>query len=153
MDDAEYMREALNLARLAWEADEVPVGAVVVKDGVIIGRGFNHPICGSDPTAHAEVIALRDAARTLGNYRLPGCTLYVTLEPCAMCTGAIFHSRIERVVYGARDQKTGVAGSVIDLYAEARLNHHAEIQGGVLGEECTSLISDFFRTRRGKGKP
>jgi tRNA(adenine34) deaminase len=152
MDDADYMREALNLARLAREADEVPVGAVIVKGGVIVGRGFNHPICGSDPTAHAEIIALRDASNTLGNYRLPGCTLYVTLEPCAMCTGAIFHARIDRVVYGANDPKTGVAGSVINLYSESRLNHHAEIHGGVLAEECSALISDFFRARRRKGK-
>lgn len=142
------MREALALAREAGSLDEVPVGAVVVKDGEIVGRGFNQPIRRDDPTAHAEVMALRDAARRLGNYRLPGCELYVTLEPCVMCSGAIFHGRIARVVYGARDPKTGVAGSVFDLYAETRLNHHAVIEGGVLAEECGALLSAFFSARR-----
>ncbi|MBI5329528.1 MAG: tRNA adenosine(34) deaminase TadA [Betaproteobacteria bacterium] len=149
MNDQDYMRCALELAQQAREAGEVPVGAIVVKDGEIIGRGFNQPIRGSDPTAHAEIMALRDAARFLGNYRLPGCTLVVTLEPCVMCTGAIFHARVERVVFGARDPKTGVGGSVINLYAETRLNHHAnQITGGVLEDECSALISDFFRARR-----
>lgn len=142
------MGVALELARQAASFDEVPVGAVVIKDGEIVGRGFNQPIGRHDPTAHAEVMALRDAAECLGNYRLPGCTLYVTLEPCAMCIGAIFHARIGRVVFGARDPKTGAAGSVIDLFAEERLNHHAEIVGGVRAEECGALLSGFFAARR-----
>lgn len=144
------MREALALAREAASLDEVPVGAVVVCDGEVVGRGFNQPVGRQDPTAHAEVMALRDAARKLGNYRLPGCELYVTLEPCAMCSGAIFHARLARVVFGARDPKTGVAGSVIDLYAEERLNHHAVIEGGVLEEDCGALLSAFFAARRGR---
>jgi tRNA(adenine34) deaminase len=143
-----FMREALDLAREAGGLDEVPVGAVVVCEGRIVGRGFNQPILSHDPTAHAEVMALRDAARNLGNYRLPGCELYVTLEPCMMCSGAIMHARIARVVFGARDAKTGVAGSVLDLYAEARLNHHAVIEGGVLAEECGGLLSSFFAAKR-----
>ena len=142
------MGVALELARQAASFDEVPVGALVVKDGEIVGRGFNQPIGRHDPTAHAEVMALRDAAECLGNYRLPGCTLYVTLEPCAMCIGAIFHARIGRVVFGARDPKTGAAGSVIDLFAEERLNHHAEIVGGIRAEECGALLSGFFAARR-----
>jgi len=152
MDDAGYMGVALELAREAATLDEVPVGAVVVLDGEIVGRGFNQPIGRHDPTAHAEVMALRDAAARLGNYRLPGCTLYVTLEPCAMCIGAIFHARIGRVVFGARDPKTGAAGSVIDLFAEERLNHHAEIAGGVRAEECGALLSAFFAARRQKSE-
>ncbi len=146
--DEFFMREALALAREAGTLGEVPVGAVVVLDGEIVGRGFNHPIGRHDPTAHAEVMALRDAAKSLGNYRLPGCELYVTLEPCVMCSGAIFHARIARVVYGAKDPKTGVAGSVFDLYAETRLNHHASIEGGVLAAECGQLLSAFFSARR-----
>jgi tRNA(adenine34) deaminase len=142
------MREALSLAEEAWKLGEVPVGAVVVKDGYIVGRGFNHPIAAHDPTAHAEIMALRDAARALANYRLPDCTLYVTIEPCAMCSGAIFHARIGRVIYGAAEYKTGAAGSVVNLFAEARLNHHATIQGGVLSEECASLVSRFFAEKR-----
>ncbi|MBK9393865.1 MAG: tRNA adenosine(34) deaminase TadA [Uliginosibacterium sp.] len=149
-NDEFFMREALALAREAGAADEVPVGAVVVCDGEIVGRGFNRPIGLHDPTAHAEIMALRDAAKNLANYRIPGCTLYVTLEPCAMCSGAIFHARIARVVFGARDPKTGVAGSVMDLYAQERLNHHATIEGGVLAEECARLLSGFFAARRGK---
>jgi len=144
------MREALALAREAAGVDEVPVGAVVVIDGEIVGRGFNQPIGRHDPTAHAEIMALRDAAARVGNYRLPGSTLYVTLEPCVMCSGAIMHARVGRVVFGARDPKTGAAGSVIDLYAEARLNHHADIVGGVLAEECGALLSGFFAARRAK---
>jgi tRNA(adenine34) deaminase len=132
MDDEDFMGRALDLARQAGAAGEVPVGCVVVHDGEIVGRGWNQPIGRHDPTAHAEIMALRDAADRLGNYRLPGCTLYVTLEPCAMCAGAIMHARIGRVVFGARDPKTGVAGSVIDLFAESRLNHHAAVAGGVL---------------------
>lgn len=144
------MRVALGLAREAGAAGEVPVGAVVVLNGEVIGRGFNQPILRHDPTAHAEVMALRDAADRAGNYRLPGSTLYVTLEPCVMCTGAIMHARVARVVYGARDPKTGAAGSVVDLYAESRLNHHADIEGGVLADDCGSLLSSFFAARRGK---
>mgnify|MGYP003583972839 FL=1 len=144
------MREAISLARSAECLGEVPVGAVVVYEGQIVGRGFNSPIGENDPTAHAEIAALRDAARNLENYRLPGCELFVTLEPCAMCAGAILHSRIARVVYGARDPKTGVHGSVVDLFAVDRLNHHTEIVGGILAEECGRLLSDFFASRRAK---
>lgn len=150
MSDEEWMRVALEQARIAGACGEVPVGAVVVCDGEIIGRGFNQPIRTHDPTSHAEVMALRDAAQHLKNYRLPGCELYVTLEPCAMCCGAIMHARIKRVVFGASDPKTGAVGSVIDLFAEARLNHHAETIGGVLAEECGSLLSGFFAARRGR---
>lgn len=148
MNDEFYMREALSLARAAECLGEVPVGAIVVREGVIVGRGFNSPIGESDPTAHAEIAALRDAARNLENYRLPGCELFVTLEPCAMCAGAILHSRIARVVYGARDLKTGVHGSVVDLFAVDRLNHHTDVLGGVLAEECGQLLSSFFAARR-----
>lgn len=150
MNDEFFMQAALEQARLAGAAGEVPVGAVVVREGEIVGRGFNQPILAHDPSAHAEVMALRDAGAWLGNYRLPGCTLYVTLEPCAMCSGAIMHARLARVVFGARDPKTGVAGSVINLYAERRLNHHAEVTGGVLAEECGQLLSNFFAARRNK---
>lgn len=146
------MREALSLARSAECLGEAPVGAVVVRDGVIVGRGFNSPIGESDPTAHAEIAALRDAARALENYRLPGCELFVTLEPCAMCAGAILHSRIARVVYGARDLKTGVHGSVVDLFAVERLNHHTQVVGGVLADECGRMLSAFFAGRRVKGE-
>ena len=144
------MREALSMALSAECLGEVPVGALVVRDGVIVGRGFNSPIGEHDPTAHAEIAALRDAARNLENYRLPGCELFVTLEPCAMCAGAILHSRIARVIYGARDLKTGVHGSVIDLFAVDRLNHHTEVVGGVLAEECGQLLSNFFAERRSR---
>ena len=150
MDDDYFMREALSLARSAECLGEVPVGAVVVQDGIIVGRGFNSPIGESDPTAHAEIAALRDAARRLDNYRLPGCELFVTLEPCAMCAGAILHSRIARVVYGARDLKTGVHGSVVDLFAVDRLNHHTSVVGGVLADECSQMLSSFFAARRAK---
>jgi tRNA(adenine34) deaminase len=146
--DESFMRAAVELARQAEALGEVPVGAVVVLDGEIVGRGFNAPISRHDPSAHAEMMALRDAAQRLGNYRLPGCELYVTLEPCAMCSGAIFHARIARVVYGARDAKTGAAGSALDLFAEARINHHAAVEGGVLAEECGSMLSRFFAARR-----
>ncbi|MDZ4255472.1 MAG: tRNA adenosine(34) deaminase TadA [Sulfuritalea sp.] len=150
MDDEHFMGLALDLAREAGAAGEVPVGALIVLQGEVVGRGFNQPIGRHDPTAHAEIVALRDAATRLGNYRLPGCNLYVTLEPCAMCAGAIMHARIERVVFGARDPKTGAAGSVIDLFAESRLNHHTTIVGGVLGDACGSLLSGFFAARRGR---
>lgn len=146
--DAGWMREALAQARLALAAGEVPVGAVVVRDGAVIGRGHNHPVGAHDPTAHAEIQALRQAAAHLGNYRLDGCELFVTLEPCAMCSGAMLHARLQRVVYGASDPKTGVAGSVLDLFAESRLNHQTQVQGGVLAEDCGALLSDFFRRRR-----
>lgn len=148
MTDEDYMREALVLAQQAAAAGEVPVGALVVSAGEIIGRGFNRPISGHDPTAHAEIMALRAAAAALGNYRLAGCQLYVTLEPCAMCAGAIMHARIARVVYGANDPKTGVCGSVIDLFAEYRLNHHAQVQGGVLAADAAQLLQQFFAARR-----
>ena len=148
MNDEFFMREAISLARSAECLGEVPVGAVIVCQGEIVGRGFNSPIGESDPTAHAEIAALRDAGRRLGNYRLPECELFVTLEPCAMCAGAILHARIARVIYGARDLKTGVHGSVIDLFSVERLNHHTEVLGGVLAEECGRLLSDFFAARR-----
>ena len=142
------MREALALAAEAAAAGEVPVGAVVVSAGRVVGRGANRPITSHDPTAHAEVVALRDAATRLGNYRLPGCELYVTLEPCAMCVGAMIHARIARVVYGARDPKTGACGSVVDLPAVATLNHHAAFEGGVLADDCGAALKRFFAERR-----
>ncbi|HSH90825.1 MAG TPA: tRNA adenosine(34) deaminase TadA [Ramlibacter sp.] len=148
MVDADFMRLALEQARAAAAAGEVPVGAVVVRNGVVIGQGRNAPIETHDPTAHAEIAALREAARTLGNYRLDGCTLYVTLEPCAMCSGAMLHSRLRRVVFGAADPKTGAAGSVVDLFGQDLLNHQTTVQGGVLDAECGGVLSDFFRTRR-----
>jgi tRNA(adenine34) deaminase len=144
------MHAALDLARQAATLDEVPVGAVLVLDGEIVGRGCNQPIRSADPTAHAEIMALRDAGRKLGNYRLPGSTLYVTLEPCVMCSGAIIHARVARVVFGARDPKTGAAGSVVDLFAEVRLNHHAQVEGGLLADECAALLSGFFAARRNR---
>lgn len=142
------MREALLLARRAWDAGEVPVGAVVVKGGVIIGRGYNQPITSNDPTTHAEIVAIRDAAQHLKNYRLVDCELYVTLEPCAMCVGAMLHARLKRVVFGTSDPKTGVCGSVINLPAEEKLNHHATFEGGVLSEECGAMLKAFFKSRR-----
>lgn len=151
-DDEIYMRFAIELAQQAATAGEVPVGAIVVKDGVVIGRGGNSPIDTQDPTAHAEIAALRDAAKNLGNYRLAECSLYVTLEPCAMCTGAIQHARIARLIYGASDPKTGACGSVVNLMAEARLNHHTEVFSGILAQECGELLSDFFKQRRLKNK-
>ncbi|MBI5898112.1 MAG: tRNA adenosine(34) deaminase TadA [Rhodocyclales bacterium] len=152
MNDEEFMGLALDLARLAGTAGEVPVGAVVVLNGEVVGRGWNQPIGRHDPTSHAEIMALRDAAQLLGNYRLPGSSLYVTLEPCAMCAGAIMHARVGRVVFGTRDPKTGVAGSVIDLFAEARLNHHASVVGGILADQCGALLSSFFAARRGRSE-
>lgn len=146
--DIAFMQQALEVAGLAANNGEVPVGAIVVKDGEIIGRGSNAPISLQDPTAHAEIQALRQAAMHLGNYRLIDCTLYVTLEPCAMCAGAIQHARFKRLVYGARDPKTGACGSVIDLMGEAKLNHHTEVIGGVLAEQCGALLTDFFKLRR-----
>lgn len=142
------MREALALAERGRAGGEVPVGAVVVKDGEIIGRGYNCPITASDPTAHAEIRAMREAGQRLGNYRLPGCELYVTLEPCAMCAGAMMHARIARVVYGAPDPKTGACGSVVDLFGDPRLNFHAEVKGGVLAQECGEMLKEFFLAKR-----
>lgn len=142
------MRHALRLAGQAAAAGEVPVGAVVVRDGQVLGEGCNAPIGQHDPTAHAEVQALRQAARRLGNYRLEDCTLYVTLEPCAMCSGALLNARVARVVYGAREPKTGAAGSVLDVFALPQLNAHTEIVGGVLAEECAAVLADFFQARR-----
>lgn len=142
------MRQALDQARNAWALGEVPVGAVVVKDGAVVATGFNQPIGTHDPTAHAEVMALRAAATLLGNYRLPGCVLYVTLEPCAMCSGAMMHARLAQVVYGAADPKTGVCGSVLNLFEHEKLNHHTELVGGVLEEECSALLKAFFVERR-----
>lgn len=142
------MRAALAEALCAQNAGEVPVGAVVVAGGEIVGRGYNQPISSHDPSAHAEVMALRDAAGRLGNYRLPGATLYVTVEPCVMCAGAILHARVARVVYGAREYKTGAHGSIVDVFAEPRLNHHCDISGGVLADECAALITGFFESRR-----
>jgi tRNA(adenine34) deaminase len=142
------MRAALDLAFEAAAAGEVPVGAVVVKDGEIIGRGYNRPITTSDPTAHAEIIALREAARSLGNYRLTGCELYVTLEPCAMCVGAMVHARLARIVYGAMDPKTGACGSIVDLPGLASFNHHGRFEGGVLADECSGVLKRFFAERR-----
>ncbi len=142
------MRQAITLAREAWKAGEVPVGAVVVRDGRVVGRGHNSPIGLRDPSAHAEVLALRDAALRLENYRLPDCELFVTVEPCTMCLGAIFHARIRRVVYGTRDPKTGACGSVVDLTRESRLNHHTQVEGGLLAEDCARLLTEFFAQRR-----
>ena len=142
------MAEALALARAAQARGEVPVGAVVVSEGVVVGRGGNAPIAQNDPTAHAEIAALREAARAFGNYRLPGCDLYVTIEPCAMCAGAIIHARIRRLVFGARDPKTGACGSVVDLFAERSLNHHTTVTAGVAEKDCAALLSGFFSARR-----
>ena len=146
--DEHFMRLALAQAELARGEGEVPVGAVVVKDGEVVAVGYNQPIGRHDPTAHAEVVALRAAAEKLGNYRLPGCELYVTLEPCAMCSGAMMHARLARIVYAARDPKTGVCGSVLDLFAHEQLNHHAEVVGGVLAEEASGMLKSFFAERR-----
>jgi tRNA(adenine34) deaminase len=148
MNDEVFMRRALELARRAQEEGEVPVGAVIVRDEQIVGEGWNRPIAASDPTAHAEVQAMRAASATLRNYRLLGTTLYVTLEPCTMCVGAMFHARIGRVVFGATDPKTGTAGSTINLFQEKRLNHHTLVEGGVLAAECGALLSSFFASRR-----
>ncbi|MES2184308.1 MAG: tRNA adenosine(34) deaminase TadA [Pseudomonadota bacterium] len=148
LTDDDAMRLALAQADAAAAAGEVPVGAVLVRGGQVIATGANAPIARHDPTAHAEIVALRRAAEALGNYRLEGCTLYVTLEPCPMCAGALLHARLARVVYGAADPKTGAAGSVVDLFAQPLLNHQTEVQGGVLAGDCGRLLQDFFRTRR-----
>lgn len=148
MRDLIYMRQALDQAHNAWALGEVPVGAVVVHENRVIATGFNQPIGTHDPTAHAEIMALRAAASILGNYRLPGCELYVTLEPCAMCAGAMMHARLSRVVYGASDPKTGTCGSIVNLFGEEKLNHHTELVGSVLAAECGQLLKDFFAERR-----
>jgi tRNA(adenine34) deaminase len=147
--DEKWMRRALELARHAGEAGEVPVGALVVMNDEVIGEGWNQPIVSHDPTAHAEIVALRAAAQRMKNYRLPGAYLYVTLEPCAMCAGAVVHARIERVVYGAPDPKAGAAGSVFNLLQSASLNHRAEVIGGVMSDECGRMLQQFFQRRRG----
>ena len=146
--DFQFMQAALALARQGAEAGEVPVGAVVVSDGEIIGRGYNQPISRHDPTAHAEVIALRDAAQQLDNYRLTNCALYVTLEPCCMCVGAIMHARIANLVFAASDPKTGACGSVVNLFSEARLNFHTDSRGGLMADESAQLLREFFARRR-----
>jgi len=146
--DTARMRASLRLAVRASERGEVPVGALVVKDGKVIGRGYNAPISSKDPSAHAEIQALREASTALGNYRLEGCSLYVTLEPCAMCAGAIMHARIARLIYGASDPKTGACGSVVDLFAEKKLNHHTTVTGGILAVEAGRLLAEFFAARR-----
>jgi tRNA(adenine34) deaminase len=150
MNDADlgYMRRALELARRAAEKGEVPVGAVLVHEGRVVGEGWNCPIGSSDATSHAETEAIRAACKALGNYRIPGASLYVTLEPCVMCSGAIMHARIGRVVFGASDPKTGACGSVVNLFAEGRLNHHATVEAGVLAEESIALLKSFFAGRR-----
>jgi tRNA(adenine34) deaminase len=146
--DERFMALALDEARKAWVRGEVPVGAVVVKDGAVIATGYNQPIGRHAPTPHAEIMALRSAADQLGNYRLPGCELYVTLEPCAMCSGAMMHARLARVVYAAADPKTGVCGSVLDLFALEQLNHHTLVAGGVLADEAGAMLKGFFAERR-----
>ena len=146
--DQQYMLMAIEQAQLAAQSGEVPVGAVLVRDGQVISRAFNKPIANHDPSAHAEMLALREAALAEENYRIPGSTLYVTLEPCAMCSGAILHARIDRVVYGAQDPKTGAAGSVLDIFSSKQINHQTSVEGGIMSEECGQLLRDFFKGRR-----
>jgi len=148
--DAHWMRYALELAERAAAEGEVPVGAVVVLDDKVIGEGWNRPISSDDPTAHAEIVALRAAAQAMGNYRLPKTTLYVTLEPCVMCAGAMVHARVARLVFGAFDPKAGAAGSVFDILGSERLNHRVAVEGGLLAEECGARLQAFFRERRGQ---
>ena len=150
--DEFFMRYALAAAQKAYDIGEVPVGAVLVKDNMVVAEGYNQSITTHDASAHAEMQALRAAGLSVENYRLPDCELYVTLEPCLMCAGAIFHARVSRVVYATPDPKTGVAGSVLNVFEEARLNHHATVQGGVLMEEAKALLQRFFRERRQMGK-
>lgn len=146
--DRQFMQQALDQAKLAAAAGEVPVGAVLVRDGKVISTGFNQPITNSDPSAHAEMMALRAAASDESNYRLPGTTLYVTLEPCTMCAGAMLHARVDRVVFGATDPKTGAAGSVLNVFSEKQINHQTVVEGGIMGEECGQILRDFFKERR-----
>ena len=146
--DLQYMRMAIEQAQLAAQEGEVPVGAVLVRNGQVISKAFNKPIATHDPSAHAEMLALREAALGEKNYRIPGSTLYVTLEPCAMCSGAMLHARVDRVVYGAPDPKTGAAGSVLDLFAAKQINHQTSVEGGIMSEECGQLLRDFFKERR-----
>ncbi|HEY2929209.1 tRNA adenosine(34) deaminase TadA [Piscinibacter sp.] len=146
--DEHAMRIALDQAHNAWLVGEVPVGAVIMRAGQVIATGYNRPITEHDPTAHAEIVALRHAATLLANYRLPECELFVTLEPCAMCAMALMHARLKRVVFGAPDPKTGAAGSVLDLFGQAQLNHHTQVESGVLADECGQLLRDFFAERR-----
>lgn len=146
--DEYWMDQALELARQAWAIGEVPVGAVVVKNDVLIGQGANRPIGLTDPTGHAEIIALRQAAQTLDNYRLPGCRLYVTLEPCLMCSGAILHARLDEIVFGAPDSKTGAAGGALNIYGLQGINHQTTVRGGVLAEISSALLKKFFANRR-----
>ena len=147
-DDFHWMQHAIKLARRAQDLDEVPVGAVLLKDNQIIGEGWNQPIGKNDPSAHAEIQALRKAAQKMENYRLPGSVLYVTLEPCVMCVGAIFQARLARVVFGAYDPKSGAAGSVLNLFEISELNHHTELSGGILKKDCSDLLVNFFSNRR-----
>jgi len=149
-NDLHWMRHAIGLARKGQESGEVPVGAVIVKDDRIIGEGWNQPIGMHDPSAHAEMVALRQAGKTLNNYRLLNTTMYVTLEPCVMCAGAIIHARIGRVVYGAQDPKAGAAGSVVNIFDNSRINHHVSVEGGILSDECGDLLSQFFKAKRRK---
>ncbi len=146
--DQQYMRMAIEQAQLAAQSGEVPVGAVLVRDGQVISRAFNKPIANHDPSAHAEMLALREATLAEMNYRIPGSTLYVTLEPCAMCSGAMLHARIDRVVYGAPDPKTGAAGSVLDIFSSKQINHQTSVEGGIMSQECGQLLRDFFKGRR-----
>lgn len=148
LSDEFWMQQALIQAQLAWDSGEVPVGAVLVRDGELLATGYNRTIMDHDPTAHAEIVALRAAAIVAQNYRLPDTTLYVTLEPCCMCVGAMLHARLARVVFGAFDPKTGAAGSVLNVFSESTLNHQTQVQGGILADECSQILRDFFRMRR-----
>lgn len=150
MTHEEYMQQAIGLAQQAANAGEVPVGAIVVKNGAVIGQGSNSPVANHDPSAHAEIVALKNAGNFLENYRLVGCDLYVTLEPCAMCIGAILHARIANLYFGAHDPKTGACGSAINLINEPKLNHHTHCHSGILADQCGQLLSNFFRARRKK---
>lgn len=153
MKDEDWLAYALNLAQRAWDQGEVPVGAVLVREGKILGEGWNQPITLHDPSAHAEMLALRMAGQQAGNYRLPGTTLYVTLEPCPMCVGAMIHARVERVIFGAFDPKTGAAGSAFTLLTDERHNHRIQVTGGILQTQCADLLRAFFRARRQLTKP
>ena len=146
--DRQYMQQAIEQAMLAASAGEVPVGAVLVRNGKVISKGFNQPISNSDPSAHAEMLVLRGAAQSEANYRLPGTTLYVTLEPCTMCAGAMLHARVDRVVFGASDPKTGAAGSVLNVFSEKQINHQTQVEGGIMSEECGQILRQFFKERR-----